>query len=236
MTLVIGLKAKDGVVIASDSRASSTLTSNDTVQKIFRLGDHSAIGIAGDGGLAMYFLDQIKSGLNHGTGISDLAEQIRKKGKDTFNDFFEHLVPKDRPSLSLLLIGYTSEDKPEMYTLESRDNFVPRKGVTGFECIGVPYLADYLLNRLYESEIKSDAGAELCVLCIQETGSQDRGVGGPVHVATFSDTKSFKEMTPIEVKKLTQSAEVFQISRKNRFYPEDPDSGTSTPTVKSRNK
>ena len=90
MTLVIGIKAKDGVVIASDSRASSTITSNDTVQKIFKLGEHSAIGIAGDGGLAMYFLDQIKTKLNHGTGIEDLAEQVRVKGKATFNDFFEH--------------------------------------------------------------------------------------------------------------------------------------------------
>jgi 20S proteasome alpha/beta subunit len=229
MTLVIGLKGKDGVVIASDSRASSTITSNDTVQKIFQLGDHSAIGIAGDGGLAMYFLDQIKSGLNHGTGISDLAEQVRVKGKNIFNDFFEHLQPKQRPSLSLLLIGYTLDGRPEMYTLQSEDNFVPRKGVTGFECIGVPYIADYLLNRLYESDVKVDAGAEMCVLCIQETGSQDRGVGGPTRVATFSQTKSFQEMSKTDVDKLKQKAEQFQINQKNRFYPEDPDSGTAEP-------
>ena len=222
MTLVIALKAKDGVVLASDSRASSTITSNDTVQKIFKLGDHSAIGIAGDGGLALYFLDQIKGGLNHGTGISDLAEQVRIAGKKTFNDFFEHLIPEKRPPLSLLLIGYTLDHKPEMYTLQSGDNFVPRKGVTGFECIGIPYIADYLLNRLYELDIKTEAGAEMCVLCIQETSSQDRSVGGPVRVATFSETKSFQEMTSSEVEKLKQKAEQFQISQKNRFYPEDP--------------
>ena len=93
MTLVIGLKAKDGVVIASDSRASSVITSNDTIQKVFKLGEHSAIGIAGDGGLAMYFLDQIKADLDHLTGISNLAEQIRVKGKAKFNDFYEHLQP-----------------------------------------------------------------------------------------------------------------------------------------------
>ena len=231
MTLVIGLKAKDGVILASDSRASSIISSNDTIQKIFKLGDHSAIGISGDGPLAIYFLDQIKSSLNHGTGISDLAEQIRKKGKETFNDFFEHLKPDDRPSLSLLLIGYTLDNKPEMYTLRSKDNFVPRKGVTGFECIGVPYIADYLLNRLYESEIKTEAGAEMCVVCIQETSSQDRSVGGDTHVATFSETKSFQEIPSAEIDKLTQKAEQFRISQKNRFYPEDPNSGTTTPTV-----
>ena len=231
MTLVIGLKAKDGVVIASDSRASSVITSNDTVQKIFKLGDHSAIGISGDGRLALYFLDQIKAGLIHEKGISDLAEQIRKEGKAKFNDFFEHLQPDKRPSLSLLLIGYTLDGKPEMYTLQSDDNFVPRKGITGFECIGVPYIADYLLNRLYESDIKIESGAEMCVLCIQETSSQDRSVGGPTRVATFSSSKLFQEMPSSEIEKLKQKAEQFQISRKTRFYPEDPDSGTEPPKI-----
>lgn len=59
MTLVIGLKSKNGIVLASDSRASSEITSNNTVQKVFKLGNRSAVGIAGDGGLATYFLDQI---------------------------------------------------------------------------------------------------------------------------------------------------------------------------------
>ncbi|MEK7558957.1 MAG: hypothetical protein AAB521_01475 [Patescibacteria group bacterium] len=223
MTLVIGLKAKNGIVIASDSKASAEITSNDTVQKIFKLGDNSAIGIAGDGGLAMYFLDQIKEGLNHGTGVLDLAEQIRKKGKEKFNDFFEHLDPNKRPSLSLLLTGYTKSKEPEIYTLNSRDNFVPRKSVTGFECIGVPYIADYLLNRLYEFEIDVDSGQELCVLCIQETGSQDTSVGGPTRVFSFSSTQSFKELTSEKVAELRKKADQYRVAQKSRFYPEDQD-------------
>ncbi len=221
MTLVIGLKAKDGIVIASDSRASSDITSNDKVQKIFQLGEHSAIGIAGDGGLAMYFLDQIKPGLNHGTGIVDLAEQIRKKGKELFNDYFEHLQPGERPSLQLLLIGYTNDAKAEIYTLRSTDNFVPRKGVTGFESIGVPYFADYLLNRLYEPDIKTEAGVELCVLCIEETNSQHRGVGEANRVATFSNINPFVELPQAKIKELREKAQKFQIGQKSKFYPEE---------------
>ncbi len=229
MTLIIGLKSKDGIVITSDSKASAQITSNDTVQKVFRLHDHSAVGIAGDGGLAMYFLDQIKSDLNYGTGILDLAEQIRIKGKDKFNDFFEHLEPMKRPSLSLLLAGYTNEHtpKPEIYTLNSTDNFVPRKAVTGFECIGIPYIADYLLNRLYEEGIKVAAAKELGVLCIQETSSQDSGVGGPTRVYSFSAREKFKEMSSVEITKLVDKAKQFQVARKARFYPEDPEVGTT---------
>jgi len=231
MTLVIGLKAKDGIVLASDSRASSVLTSNDTVRKIFKLGNESAVGISGDGGLAVYFLDQIKDGLNYGTGIEDLAEQIRKKGKITFNDFFEHLEPKDRPSLALLLVGFSAKPPhpAEIYTLQSEDNFVPRKCVTGFDCIGVPYIARYLLNRLYEIEIGIESGAEMCVLCIQETSSQDRGVGGDIRVAMLS--KEYKEMSRGDIEKLKKSTEQFQLTQKNKFYPEDPNLGAENLTL-----
>ncbi len=231
MTLVIGLKAKNGIVMACDSKASAEITSNDTVQKVFQLGKDSAVGIAGDGGLAMYFLDQIKSSLNHGTGIIDLAEQVRTKGKEKFNDFFEHLSPEKRPGLSLLLAGYTMDKKAEIYKLNSTDNFVPRKCVTGFECIGVPYIADYLLNRLYEFEVKVESGEEMCVLCIQETGSQSAGVGGPTRVFSFSPMQDFKELVSSDVEKLKKKMEQFQIARKSSFYPEDPDEGSETPTA-----
>ncbi len=231
MTLIIGLKSKDGIIITSDSKASAEITSNDTVQKVFKLSNHSAVGIAGDGGLAMYFLDQIKNGLNYGTGILDLAEQMRIKGKEKFNDFFEHLTPDKRPSLSLLLAGYTNEhpQKAEIYTLNSRDNFVPRKAVTGFECIGIPYIADYLLNRLYEVDIAEASAEEMGVLCIQETSSQDSSVGGPTKVYTFSATKNFQELSSEEVDKLREKTKQFQLAQKSKFYPEDPDSGSANP-------
>jgi len=225
MTLVIGLKTKGGMVIAADSRASSMLTSNDTVQKIFQLGANSAVGVAGDGPLAIYFLDQIKGKLNYGTGISDLAEQIRIIGKQKFNDFFEHLIPDKRPSLVLILLGYTTEKEKEIYTLDSRDNFVPRKCITGFECIGVPYIANYLLNRLYEIDINLSSGKDLSIWCMKEVSSQDKSVGGLTRVATFSNTQSFKEISSADVKAIEEKMDKIRVAQKSAFYPEDPGSG-----------
>src|SRR3989344_3990323 len=106
MTLTICIIAKDGIVLASDSRASSFLTCNDTVKKVFRFDDHNAAGIAGDGPLAMHFFDTISNELNFRNGVSALAEQVRTLGKAKFNDFFSHQEPKDRPSLSIVLAGY----------------------------------------------------------------------------------------------------------------------------------
>jgi len=232
MTLVVGIKNKDGLVIVSDSQATGALTSNDKVQKIFQLGNDSAVGISGDGGLATFFLDQIKEGLNFSQGISHLAEELRQKGKAKFNDFFEHLSPDKRPKLSLILIGYSKKGEAEIYRLESNDNFVPRKCVTGYECIGVPYIADYILAGVYDSEVRMSGAAKMAVLCIEETARQGgSGVGGETKVATIdAATKTFKQMDKSEIEEMRKEAKQFQKFQKSKFYPEDPDSGTENPT------
>ena len=225
MTLTICIIAKDGIVLASDSRASSFLTSNDTVKKIFRLDDNNAVGIAGDGPLAMHFFDTISSELIFRNGISALAEQMRALGKAKFDEFFSHQVPKDRPSLSIILSGYMQSGKPEIYTLNSNDNFVPRKSPTGFECIGIPIIANYLLNRLYEPEITTQHAAELATFCIKETSSQDNRVGGPTQIATFSNTKQYAELSKDEIDKMEKKCDQFRLLQKGNFYPEDSTGG-----------
>ncbi len=229
MTLTICIIAKDGIVLASDSRASSFLTSNDTVKKIFRLDDNNAVGIAGDGPLAMHFFDTISSELIFRNGVSALAEQMRSLGKARFDEFFSHQTPKDRPSLSIVLSGYMQGGKPEIYTLNSNDNFVPRKSPTGFECIGIPIIANYLLNRLYEPEITTQHAAELATFCIKETSSQDNRVGGPTQIATFSNTKQYAELSRDEIDKMEKKCDQFRLLQKGNFYPEDSTGGSSSP-------
>ncbi|OFX11239.1 MAG: hypothetical protein A3C93_00170 [Candidatus Lloydbacteria bacterium RIFCSPHIGHO2_02_FULL_54_17] len=234
MTLTICIIAKDGVLFASDSRASSFLTSNDTVKKIFKLDDHNAVGIAGDGPLAMHFFDTISRQLNFRNGISVLAEQMRSLGKARFDEFFSHQAPKDRPSLSIILAGYMPDGKPEIYTLNSNDNFVPRKSPIGFECIGIPIIANYLLNRLYEPDITTQHAAELATFCIKETSSQDNRVGGPTQIASFSDTKQYAELSRDEVEKIEQKCDQFRLLQKGNFYPEDSAGGATNPQDATR--
>ena len=229
MTLTICIIAKDGIILASDSRASSFLTSNDTVKKIFRLDDNNAVGIAGDGPLAMHFFDTISSELIFRNGVSALAEQMRSLGKARFDEFFSHQTPKDRPSLSIVLSGYMQGGKPEIYTLNSNDNFVPRKSPTGFECIGIPIIANYLLNRLYEPEITTQHAAELATFCIKETSSQDNRVGGPTQIATFSNTKQYAELSRDEIDKMEKKCDQFRLLQKGNFYPEDSTGGSLSP-------
>lgn len=206
MTLTICIKASDGIVLASDSRATlrdprQETTINDRVKKIFSIGRYSGMGIAGDGGLAMSFIDEIKEKIHSESEIRTLAKEFHKFGKDIFNDWFSHEKPDERSFLSIVLAGYTINGNGEIYNLFSFDNFVPRKSTTGFSCLGITYLAQYLLNRFYQPDITTEHAAELAAFCIIETMSQDGKVGGDLQIAKFSSQKDFHQYTLPEIEK-----------------------------------
>ncbi len=221
MTLVVGIIAKDGIVFTSDTRMTSDITSNDEVKKIFRLNDHSAIGMAGDGTLGIHFIELISEQLTFEHGIVSLVEQIREKGKNKFEEYFSHLLPEKRPSLVFLVAGYTKKQEPKIYQLNSRDNFVPRQSTTGFDSIGVPYFADYLLTRFYEKDITISNAQILGAFCIMETETQAHGVGPKINIASFSQTRNYSELKPLEINEIKSRCAALHILNKNKFYPEE---------------
>ena len=235
MTLTICIKAADGIVLASDSRATSRdprseTTINDTVKKIFPVGKFSGIGIAGDGGLAMTLLDELKDKIHHDSEIRKLMREFHKFGKNIFDNWFPHEKPEERSGLSIILAGYANGGDAEIYNLFSFDNFVPRKSTTGFSCLGITYLAQYLLNRFYQPDITAEHAAELAAFCIKETASQDGKVGGNLQLASFSSTLEFHEFTPQEIGRVESKCERLRLDFRERVYKSETE-GADKPDV-----
>ena len=222
MTLVVGIIAKDGIVLASDSRMTSEITSNDNVKKIIKLGEKNAIGISGDGTLGIHILEVISKELKIEYGIVELVEKIRGLWKGKFEDYYSHLKPEKRPPVTILIAGYSDNNEPRIYQLSSRDNFIPRPSSTGFNCIGVPYFADYLLNRFYQNEISMKQAQVLAAFCIMETESQAHVVGGDIKIASFSTTQNYSELSTSNVQTIIKQCSTLHILNKNLFYPEVP--------------
>lgn len=220
MTLVVGIIAKDGVVLASDSRVSSGFTSNDTVDKIISLNEHTAVGIAGDGNLGIHLFNLLKPELRLDEGIFKLVEQIREFLKKKFDEYFAG-EPEKRSQLYLMVVGYEKDNTtPQVYELLSEDNFIPRPSSVGFNCIGIPVIAEYILNRFYEKEITSEQAQVLSTFCIEETVSQSHAVGGDIKVATFSATKQFSIISSKDMAEIRKRCNNFHQGNKSKFYPE----------------
>jgi 20S proteasome alpha/beta subunit len=230
MTLTICIIARDGIVLASDSRATvgdprAQTAINEPVKKIFALGKHTGIGIAGDSGLALTIIDEFLKDISPcgEMAIFEMVERLRLKCVDLYNGWFPYLPPMNRPGLEIMIAGYTSgekitDQKPEAYTLRSSYNFAPLKSAMGFQAIGLPYLAHYILNTLYRPEININKAALLAAFSIEETSSQDAKVGSEVQIASFSNTREYFEYTKTEINNIKLECETFREGMKEQIY------------------
>jgi 20S proteasome alpha/beta subunit len=226
MTLTVGIIAKDGFVLASDSRQSNNMSINDTVEKIIVLSDNISVGIAGDGNLASHIFDIIKrdNKLELNKGIHSVAEQLQEELSKTFDKYYPNSNCKDRDELHILLAGYSLEDPPipHLYILMSEDNFIPRQSPAGHNSIGFSHISQYILNRIYEKgKITSKQAAKLSVFCIRETMMQTKSVGGQIKVGIFSEKNKFSLLSKPTVNNLYTQCKQMQDFQKYRFYPED---------------
>jgi 20S proteasome alpha/beta subunit len=206
--------------MASDSRISSGISSNDSVDKILQLDSQTAVGIAGDGNLGIHLFNLIKPQLRFKEGIFKVVEQIRELLKKQFEEYYSGRVPEDK-ALNLLVVGYDpASSTPHVYQLLSEDGFIPRPSSVGFNCIGIPFIADYILNRFYEKEITTEQAQLLSTFCIEETVSQSHAVGGDIKVATFSPSKTFSILSPKAISDIRRQCQGFHQGNKAKFYPE----------------
>ncbi len=230
MTLTICIVAKDGIVLASDTRATvgdprGQTAINEPVKKIFALGKHTGAGFAGDPGLALTIIDEFLKDTSHcgEMAVFEAVECFRSKCVELYNKWFPHLVPEKRPNLSVIIAGYTSSNrpenqKPEIYTLHSFYNFAPLKSSMGFHAVGLPRLAHYILNTLYRPEIDIKNAALLTAFSIEETSSQDAKVGSEFQIATFSNKKDYFEYTKTELEDVRRRCNAFRERMKEQIY------------------
>jgi 20S proteasome alpha/beta subunit len=99
LTTVIGIKCIDGIVIASDSQATSKSQRTKTlgVSKIFQINDSSLLGGSGDGGHIKILVEELKEVLSRGKFNN------RKKFRDTVEQTFLALHKKHNIQRAKLL-------------------------------------------------------------------------------------------------------------------------------------
>lgn len=241
MTLIVGLITKNGIVLASDSRmisgnpAVASTQSNDTVRKIFRITDHCAVGISGSGEIGVSLIESFQEEINKLNNqlltVMDIAERFRSHCCTRYESWFRRLpVESERiPDFNVLVCGYASLvdgklTNPKIIKMISYTQFAPMTTTTGFATLGIPTIANYLLNRLYlRNEITLEQALSLASFCVIETESQDGRVGGNLQAATLSDQEVFKEIDEKGVNDLTISCqEVLKNSFQVGFYKPKP--------------
>ncbi len=237
MTLTVALRGADGMVAASDSRATfgdlrGLTAQNDTMTKIFALTPHVVVTLAGTAEIGMQLMEDLGKTLAEQKvdGASSVMAAVRSHSRDKYAEWFNgwqiqansaNTAPQ-RPELQMLIAGYDQADGaftvPKIYQLVSSFDFAPMLTTTGFGLQGVPQYALYLLNRLYLPEATIDELKALAAYVITETASQDGKVGGPVQMATVTSSGGCGILSPSEVEVIVGANTTRSEQLRSSFY------------------
>ena len=240
MTLLVALRGSDGIVVATDSRGTfgdprGITAQNDSQKKLYIVSKYASILTAGSGELGASIMQEFLNSLQPTneesvtTILNKVRTLIRTRYSEWFAKFEVQAIPGStkpvRPSLSLIIAGYDNdaEGKPteqKIFQLLSQTDFAPMLHNYGFALSGVAQYALYLLNRLYENDLKIEILTALAAYVITETASQDGKVGGQVQMAIITPIDGCKELSNDEIDKILDKNKERSKSLKDSFFKE----------------
>ena len=194
-TTTLGIVCKDGVVMATETRATmGTLIAHKTTKKLYQIDNHLGLATAGLVGdlqiLARYLnaeanlyrlkRDQKIPVKSAATLMSNILNQRK---------FYPYYV-------QLVLAGYDSSGG-HVYSLDAAGGAIPDKYTAGGS--GSPYVFG-VLEDTYEEGLSTDEGVDIAVRAITAAKNRDSASGGMINVAVITKD-GFKEISEDEINK-----------------------------------
>jgi proteasome beta subunit len=198
-TTTLGLVCKDGVVLASERRATmGTLIAHKTTKKVFKLDDNLGLTTAGLVGdlqlLARYITAEVelyklkKNGPMTVKAVSTLTANILSGRR-----YFPYWVQ--------LIIGGMDDEGPHIYSLEMAGGNIPDKYVTSGS--GSPYVYGVLEDN-YKDDLDVKEGTDLAIRAITAAMKRDAASGDGIDVVTITK-KGYNELSDKEIDKRKSS-------------------------------
>ena len=213
MTLIIAMKARDSIIMASDGRVlmgNSNYRDNET--KLFCL-KNLMVGIFGYGEIGAFLLQHHwKELLDKSDSIDDCAELINKKFSKTYNTSLNGSAAGEKPIVGFILAGYRggkAGPEQEIYSFRSKSNFSPE--ISGNEPIfgGIAQYGWYISPKFYLPNISAAKAKFLSAYIIKETSDRDFLVGGKINIFEIIAGGPAKQINDTELATILMGIELF---------------------------
>ena len=194
-TTTLGMICKDGVVMATETRATmGNLIAHKTTKKLYQIDEHLGLATAGLVGdlqiLARYLnaeanlyrlkRDQKMPVKSAATLMSNILNQRK---------FFPYYV-------QLILAGF-DKTGGHVFSLDAAGGAIPDKYTAGGS--GSPYVYGVLEDN-YQEGLSTDSGIDIAIRAITAAKNRDSASGGEINVAVITKD-GFKEIPEEEIKK-----------------------------------
>jgi len=198
-TTTVALKCRDGVILATDKRATmGGFISNKEVNKIFQVDERIAATVAGGVGDAQSMMRVIRA--ESKLYKMNRREDITVKGIATL---LSNILNNNRyyPYLVMSIVGGI-DSSPNIYSID------PVGGLAGEDYIATGS-GSPMAYGLLESEFKKDQPVQenlpIAVKAVKVAMERDSGSGNGINLATITEKEGFRQYEEAEVKKFLES-------------------------------
>ena len=174
-TTTVGITCKDGIVFATERRATmGNLVAHKVAEKIFKIDDHIATTIAGSVGDAQSLMKVIGAEVSLYQMRNNDAISVKAAASLTAN------LLRSGPMHVQTLLGGMDGDKPSIYSLDPaggmiKDNYIS----TGSGSI----VAYGVLEDRFRDDLSVDEGLEVAIRAIKAAAERDAYSGNGFLVA-----------------------------------------------------
>jgi proteasome beta subunit len=195
-TTTVGLTCQDGVVFATERRASmGNLIAHKVADKIFKLDDHIGATIAGSVSDAQSLMKYISAEIS----LYRLrnGKKMRVEAAATLTSNILH-SSRFYPFIVQTLLGGYDQNGPAVYSLDPSGGVIKDKMISTGSGSPIAYgvLEDRFSDDLYVEE-----GIDVAIRAIKSAMERDTYSGNGIQVAIITDEEGFKILSDEEVEK-----------------------------------
>ena len=193
-TTILGMVCKDGVVIATEHRATmGTLIAHKATKKLYKIDEHLALATAGLVGDLQVLSRYLSAEVNLYRLKRDTKMPVKSAATLMSNILNQR---KFYPYYVQLVLGGWDSNGGHVYSLDAAGGAIPDKYTAGGS--GSPYVFGVLEDQ-YREGLSTDEGMNLAIRAITAAMGRDSASGNGIDVAVISE-KEFKILSEDEVK------------------------------------
>jgi proteasome beta subunit len=197
-TTILGLVCKDGVVIATERRATmGTLIAHKATKKLYKIDDHLAMATAGLVGDLQILARYLSAEANLYRLKRDTQMPVQSAATLMSNILNQR---KFYPYYVQLILGGWDAAGGHVYSLDAAGGAIPDKYTSGGS--GSPYVFG-VLEDSFRDDMTANEGVDLAIRAVTAAMGRDSASGNGIDVAIIND-KEFKIIADDEVKKRLQ--------------------------------
>jgi proteasome beta subunit len=196
-TTTLGIVCKDGVVIATETRATmGTLIAHKETKKLYKIDEHIALATAGLVGDLQVLARYLNAEANLYRLKRDSKIPVKSAATLMSNILNQR---KFYPYYVQLILGGFDNSGSHIFSLDAAGGAIPDKYTSGGS--GSPYVFG-VLEDLYRDNLTINEGIDIAIRAVGAAKRRDSASGGFTNIAVINKD-GFKDISQEEIKKRT---------------------------------